>query len=155
MNDIHHPDTRPAGAPDCLFCAFDHPDLNTVLLDNATCYARLDNYPVAAGHVEVVPKRHVESFFDLHADEVADAYSLIVRARMHLQADYAPDGYTIGVNEGPAAGRTIDHVHIHLVPRWFGDVEDPRGGIRCVVPGPGPDAWMNREQQTTAAPEES
>lgn len=133
--------TDPLG---CLFCAYGDPALNRVFAQNTTCYARYDDYAAAPGHVEIVPKRHVESFFDLYLNEVADAYSLLVRAEMHLGHEHPADGYTIGVNEGRAAGRTIDHVHIHLIPRRFGDVPDPRGGVRGVVPGISPDAWAPR-----------
>lgn len=130
--------TPPRG---CLFCAYDRPDLNRVLAQNTTCYARYDNYPAAPGHIEVAPKRHVESFFDLTAQESADAVALLARARELVTAEHPCDGYTIGVNEGRAAGRTIDHVHIHLIPRTVGDVPDPRGGVRMVVSSRSPDEW--------------
>lgn len=131
----------PTRHDDCLFCRRDDPGLNRILAENGTCYTRYDNFPAADGHVEIVPKRHVESFFDLTPEEVVDAYDLLVQARDVVSQKYGPDGYTIGVNEGRAAGRTIDHLHIHLVPRIFGDVADPRGGIRQVVPNWNPDAW--------------
>lgn len=111
------------------------------MVENRTCYVRYDNFPAAEGHVEIVPKRHVESFFELTREEVMDVYDLLVQARDTVAEKFAPDGYTIGVNEGRAAGRTVDHLHIHLVPRTFGDVEDPRGGIRQVVPNCNPDSW--------------
>jgi diadenosine tetraphosphate (Ap4A) HIT family hydrolase len=127
----------------CLFCRRDDPQLNRVVAENGTCYARFDNYPAAEGHVEVVPNRHVESFWDLTPEEAADAYRLLrtVRATNEQFLRRLPDGYTIGVNEGRAAGRTIDHVHIHLIPRYYGDVEDPRGGIRQCAPNNNPDDW--------------
>jgi diadenosine tetraphosphate (Ap4A) HIT family hydrolase len=121
----------------CLFCQPDDPGLNTVLAANATCYARYDNYPVAPGHIEVVPLRHVESLFDLTPAEVADAWALLLTVRGAIAIVHRPDGYTIGVNEGAAAGRTIDHAHIHLIPRHLGDVPDPRGGHRGVGEGIG------------------
>jgi diadenosine tetraphosphate (Ap4A) HIT family hydrolase len=126
---------------DCIFCQQDNTELNHVITKNRTFYARLDNFPATDGHVEIVPKRHVESFFDLTRREMKDAYRLIKGARDHIADSYSPEGYTIGVNEGRAAGRTVDHLHIHLIPRRFGDVEDPRGGIRQVVPNCNPDAW--------------
>lgn len=126
----------------CLFCMLDNRQVNQVLIENRTCYVRRDNFPAASGHVEVVPKRHVVSFFDLTAREVRDVYDLMKRARDQITPDVGTDDYTIGVNEGPAAGRTIDHLHIHLIPRRRGDVKDPRGGVRQVVPnGYHPDAW--------------
>lgn len=126
----------------CLFCQRHNPDLNTVIAGNGTCWARLDNYPAAAGHIEVLPKRHVVSFFDLTPQELTDVYELLRQARAYVEANHpAPDGWTIGVNEGGAAGRTIGHLHIHLIPRYYGDVEDPRGGIRQCAPNSNPDAW--------------
>ena len=118
----------------CIFCAQDDPALNRIVAENGSCFARFDNFPAAAGHIEVVPKRHVESFWDLSAEEVADAYDLLAIVRKGLEQTYHPDGYTIGVNEGRAAGRTVDHLHIHLIPRHLGDVADPRGGVRCIFP---------------------
>ncbi|MGM1064614.1 HIT family protein [Saccharothrix sp. Mg75] len=126
---------------DCLFCSFDDTSINDLLVDGELCYVRRDNYPAAEGHVEVVPKRHVESYFDLTAEEAAEVYALIKEARRLLDRSYHPDGYTIGVNEGRAAGRTIDHLHIHLIPRYRDDVADPRGGVRHVLPGTDPDEW--------------
>lgn len=135
---------RSTGAPpiSCLFCMRDDASLNTVIDSNETFYARLDNFPATPGHVEVVPKRHVESFFDLNVSEVLDAYALMRAVEKELSTLHGPRGYTIGVNEGKVAGRSIDHLHIHLIPRYEGDVADPRGGIRQVVPNCDPDAWV-------------
>jgi diadenosine tetraphosphate (Ap4A) HIT family hydrolase len=129
---------------DCIFCRIDDPALNTVLEESANFYVRYDNFPATPGHVEIVPKRHVVSFFDLDAQEVAEAYELMLKARSALSATHAPQGYTIGINEGRAAGRTIDHLHIHLVPRYDGDVRDPRGGIRQALPNCDPSLWSQR-----------
>lgn len=132
----------------CLFCRRDDAAANTVVAENVTCYARLDNYPVSPGHLEIVPKRHVESYFDLTFTEVLDMHALLGTVRGSSANGQAPDGYTIGVNEGRAAGRTIDHVHLHLIPRHVGDVPDPRGGVRNVVPGRyTPDDWAARIEQ--------
>ncbi len=120
----------------CLFCDPDNGQ-HTVVGGNATAYARLDNFPVADGHMEVVPRRHVVSLFDLTDGEIVDVFRL---ARV-VAGDVLADGWTVGVNEGRAAGRTVDHVHLHLIPRRVGDVPDPRGGIRNVLPGISPDAW--------------
>jgi diadenosine tetraphosphate (Ap4A) HIT family hydrolase len=131
----------PARHATCLFCQ-DDGELNKILRENKTFYVRLDNFPAADGHVEIVPKRHVVSFFELTRHEVLDAYELIAAARDEIaRLTEEPHGYTIGVNEGEAAGRTIGHLHIHLIPRRLGDVEDPRGGIRQVLPNNDPDAW--------------
>jgi diadenosine tetraphosphate (Ap4A) HIT family hydrolase len=103
---------------------------------------RRDNFPATDGHVEIVPKRHVVSFFDLTRRELDDAFALLKKARHEIaQMASDPDGYTIGVNEGEAAGRTVDHLHIHVIPRRKGDVDDPRGDIRRIFPHCNPDAW--------------
>ncbi|WP_378245672.1 HIT family protein [Amycolatopsis speibonae] len=125
----------------CLFCQIHDPEVTKLMLDGKEIYVRWDNFPAAEGHVEVVPKRHVESFFDLTPSELTEAYELLKEARRTLDEKFRPDGYTIGVNERPAAGRTVDHLHIHLIPRHHGDVADPRGGIRHVLPGTNPDEW--------------
>jgi diadenosine tetraphosphate (Ap4A) HIT family hydrolase len=130
----------------CIFCRMNDPELNRLLAVYDTCYARWDNFPAAKGHVEIVPKRHVESFFDLDADELPELYELIKVTQKHLSREYSPAGYTIGVNEGRAAGRTIDHLHIHIIPRYVDDVSDPRGGIRNVLPGVSPDLWAVRQR---------
>lgn len=111
------------------------------MCENVSFFARYDNFPATDGHLEIVPKRHVESFFELSDQEIVEAYELIREAQKELQQKYEPDGYTIGVNEGEAAGRSIDHLHIHLIPRYHGDVTDPRGGIRQAVPNCDPDSW--------------
>ncbi|MFI9584479.1 HIT family protein [Streptomyces sp. NPDC052236] len=135
----------------CIFCQLHRPDVNRIMHENKTFYVRYDNFPAAAGHVEVVPKRHVESFFELTARELKDAYALIQAAQKQISKEHHPDGYTIGINEGRAAGRTVDHLHIHLIPRHFGDVEDPRGGIRRAAPNCEPDAWAQKSGRAEAA----
>lgn len=128
---------------DCLFCHPDDPTRNTVIARNATCYARLDNFPAAPGHIEVIPLRHALSLFDLTDGEAADAWRLLAAAREWVEREHGrPDGWTVGVNDGPAAGQTIGHLHIHAVPRWWGDVPDPRGGIRRALPNGDPAAWL-------------
>lgn len=96
--------------------------------------AFLDAYPVAEGHTLVVPVRHVLSVFDLPAEELADLWRLVGEVRAALAASYKPDGFTIGLNDGAAAGQTIPHAHVHVIPRRPGDVADPRGGVRRVIP---------------------
>lgn len=138
---MSHQPSVAADDSSCIFCELHRPDLNRIMQQNDTFYVRYDNFPATPGHVEVVPKRHVESFFDLTAGELRDAYALILAAQERITEESSPDGFTIGVNEGRAAGRTVDHLHIHLIPRHFGDVEDPRGGIRRAVPNCDPDVW--------------
>ena len=122
---------------DCLFCDKDNPEKNRIILENKLFYARWDNIPVSEGHAEIVPKRHVESFFELTEEELSKMYDLIRKTKEVIDEKYSPSGYNIGVNEGEAAGRTIHHLHMHLIPRYKGDVEDPKGGIRHIIPGKG------------------
>ncbi len=96
-----------------------------------------DRYPVSPGHTFVVPTRHVESIFFLSADELVGLLTAVREAKVALDADLHPDGFNIGVNVGVAAGQTVMHAHIHIIPRFSGDVPDPRGGIRHCVPGRG------------------
>ena len=128
-------------AEGCLFCAREDQTLNRVLRENELFYTRFDNFPSRPGHVELVPKRHVESFFDLTQPEVLAFYALMAETRTALLDAYAPDGFTIGVNEGKAAGRGVHHLHVHLIPRHIGDLPDPRGGIRRALPNGDPDLW--------------
>ena len=93
-----------------------------------------DAYPVTEGHTLVVPTRHVASLFELGPEERADVWALVGEVREALAASHGPDGFTIGVNDGEAAGQTVSHAHVHVIPRYAGDVADPRGGIRWVVP---------------------
>ena len=95
---------------------------------------KYDNYPVADGHVLIIPKRHVLSFLQLNESEVLGFYKILKMAQNILLLKYSLDGFTIGINQGKAAGQTIEHLHIHLIPRYFGDVDKPEGGIRKIIP---------------------
>jgi diadenosine tetraphosphate (Ap4A) HIT family hydrolase len=132
---------NPSSDPNCLFCRFNDQTVNKIFAESSNFYARRDNFPAAEGHLEIVPKRHVVSFFELTQAEVSEAYHLMAEVRVRLTELYKPEGYTIGVNEGRAAGRSVDHLHIHLIPRHFGDVDDPRGGIRQILPNCDPGLW--------------
>ena len=104
-----------------------------VLFENALAYAQHERSALSRGHVIAVPKRHVASFFEMTADEQSAVLALIREAQRAIQAQHRPDGYNIGVNVGKAGGQSRMHVHVHLIPRYAGDVADPRGGIRCVL----------------------
>ena len=123
--------------PDCLFCQYADPEKNAVISETELAYARWDNFPAAPGHAEIVPKRHVESYFELAEAELLSLHGLAMATREIIDRRYSPDAYTIGVNDGAAAGQTIPHVHLHLITRYEGDVANPRGGIRNVIPGMG------------------
>uniref|UniRef100_UPI0007C48C8C HIT family protein n=1 Tax=Streptomyces capuensis TaxID=1464056 RepID=UPI0007C48C8C len=143
-----------APQPDCLFCRRDDPE-NEVIAENGRFYARWDNYPAALGHAEIVPKDHAVSLFELTPDDVGELFELLLEVRSILDVEHHPDGYTIGVNEGRAAGRTIDHLHLHLIPRYDGDVPDPRGGIRHVLPGTDADQWSKQPGAPASTPAEA
>jgi diadenosine tetraphosphate (Ap4A) HIT family hydrolase len=93
-----------------------------------------DAFPVTAGHTLIIPKRHIPSFFDLADAERQDLLVLLDLARSELDREFAPAAFNIGINDGPAAGQTVPHLHIHLIPRYWEDGVDPRGGVRWVVP---------------------
>jgi diadenosine tetraphosphate (Ap4A) HIT family hydrolase len=112
-------------------CELCKPDM--VLLGDELAYVRYDNNSLTPGHVLVVPRRHVANFFDMTADEKNAVLALLDRAQAVIAEKHKPDGYNIGVNVGRAGGQSRMHVHVHLIPRYTGDVSDPRGGIRCVL----------------------
>lgn len=114
----------------CLFCR----DAKGVSLNNELAYSARDSYAVSPGHTVVIPKRHVSEFFDLTQDEVAACMDLINEEKELIDKEFNPDGYNIGVNVGPVAGQSILHTHIHIIPRYKGDVENPQGGVRHVLP---------------------
>lgn len=93
-----------------------------------------DAYPVTPGHVHIAPRRHVESFFELAPEEREAMLEMVDRAREWADEEHSPDGYNIGINVGEAAGQTVAHCNIHLIPRYRGDSPDPRGGVRWVQP---------------------
>ena len=93
-----------------------------------------DGFPVSPGHTLIIPKRHVASFFEITDAERTDLMSLLAAARDDLDRLFHPAGYNIGINDGAAAGQTVPHLHIHLIPRYEGDRDDPRGGVRWVLP---------------------
>jgi diadenosine tetraphosphate (Ap4A) HIT family hydrolase len=93
-----------------------------------------DLYPVSPGHTLVIPWRHVGSFFDLRPEERAGLMALVERTKATLDEEMRPDAYNLGLNDGRAAGQTVPHCHLHLIPRYAGDQDDPRGGVRWVIP---------------------
>lgn len=112
----------------CVFC--DYLNKKHYLLDNEHAFAIYDNYPVNKGHVLVMPKRHFPSYFDATPAEILAFNELIIGIKDLLDGELKPDGYNIGINIGESAGQTIFHLHIHVIPRYKGDVENPRGGVR-------------------------
>lgn len=118
---------------DCPFCNLDR----DVILESEYCYTIFDKYPVNPGHVLVISKRHEGDYFNLAKEEVEDLWQLVAKVKHFLEEEYHPDGFNVGFNVGSDAGQTIDHVHIHVIPRFKGDMDDPTGGVRHVIPGKG------------------
>jgi len=110
------------------------------LCANDLAFAIFDGFPVSPGHVLVTTRRIVETWFDASDDEQAALMALVkeVRRLLDLRLSPKPDGYNVGFNSGAASGQTVPHVHIHVIPRYLGDMPDPRGGVRHVIPGKGP-----------------
>jgi diadenosine tetraphosphate (Ap4A) HIT family hydrolase len=153
---------------ECIFCKV-YKDRKGVVYENKYFYAQFDTSPVSAGHLEVIPTRHIASLFDLTEDEwaylkpaISEAVRTIKKTDLkelykdflqdpankkstwfyekmldHTDIGKKPDAFNIGVNEGEAAGRTVHHLHIHIIPRYAGDVDDPVGGVRHIIPGMG------------------
>jgi mutator protein MutT len=124
-------------------------DAARIVLETPNCVAFLDKYPVADGHTLVVPRRTVGSLYDMPEAVQAEIWDTVRRARAILAERFNPAGFNIGVNDGAAAGQTIPHAHVHIIPRHAGDVPDPRGGIRWVIPIQA--AYWTRKETVTAA----
>lgn len=118
---------------DCPFC-FPEVDLE-LITESATAYAISDKYPVSLGHTLIIPKRHVENYFDLTFREQSACIFMLNYVKELLQERFHPDGFNIGINIQEAAGQTVYHAHIHLIPRYYGDVDKPEGGVRGVIHG--------------------
>ena len=115
----------------CPFCDFDRARL---VLESESAIALRDGFPVTDGHTLVIPRHHIQSIFQMNAADQAALWALVADVREQLIKDVSADAINIGVNDGWAAGQTIEHAHIHLIPRRQGDVADPRGGIRNIIP---------------------
>ena len=121
---------EPAGEP-CPFC---HPGAERTFFAGPLVLGLWDGYPVSPGHALLLPRRHVATWFEATEGERRDLLSGIDVARAAILERHQPDGFNVGMNLGPAAGQTVPHLHLHVIPRYAGDVEDPRGGIRWVLP---------------------
>ena len=116
----------------CLFCRTKNED---IIEENELAYATFDSYPVSNHHCLIIPKRHVKDYFDLNVEEITACDQLIKKIKIRLENDDSTvKGFNIGINSGEVAGQSIMHCHIHLIPRRQGDVENPQGGVRGVIP---------------------
>jgi len=116
-------------------CPFDNPPPDRIFHEDELIRCLWDAFPVSEGHALVITRRHVASWFDASADEQAAVMRGVEIARAEIEKTRQPDGYNVGFNVGEAAGQTVFHLHVHVIPRFRGDVEDPRGGVRWVIPG--------------------
>lgn len=116
----------------CPFCRYIM--LRDPVAGNDTFLALFDRYPVSQGHVLLIPRRHAADLFNLSLQEQSDLFSLLREVRQILDGRFHPDGYNVGINIGEAAGQTVGHLHVHVIPRYGGDVPDPEGGVRSVIP---------------------
>lgn len=124
----------------CPFCTL---PASRILRQNEHAVLVRDGFPVSLGHSLVIPKRHVCSFFEITSDERQALLDLLDAAKSAAHDEFHPDGYNIGINDGASAGQTVPHLHVHLIPRFAGDLPDPRGGVRWVIPHKA-DYWTGR-----------
>ncbi len=115
----------------CVFC---HLPSERIVAENEHAMLFFDGFAVSPGHSLIVSKRHVGSLFELSESERQALFALLDVAHSRLTESHHPDGFNIGINDGPAAGQTVPHLHVHVIPRYTGDQPDPRGGVRWVIP---------------------
>jgi diadenosine tetraphosphate (Ap4A) HIT family hydrolase len=115
----------------CPFC--ERMAKGEILIAAPYAAALADAFPVSPGHALVVPRRHVPGYFELSEEERADVWQLVSEVKARLDGERSPAGYNVGINVGEAAGQTVWHAHVHVIPRYAGDVKDPRGGVRWVI----------------------
>jgi diadenosine tetraphosphate (Ap4A) HIT family hydrolase len=127
----------------CPFCTL---PAARIVASNDLAMAIRDGYPISPGHTLLIPKRHVASIADATPDEMRSLWALLAEARRSLDESLQPAGYNIGINDGVAAGQTVMHLHVHLIPRFAGDRPDPRGGVRWIVPEKA-DYWSQRRPE--------
>ena len=113
----------------CIFC-----EIKDYVLENELAYGIFDKFPATKGHMLFIPKRHVANFFDITKEEREAIFDLVEEGKKMLDEKYNPDGYNVGVNVNKSGGQTVFHVHVHLMPRFNGDVIDPTGGVRGAIP---------------------
>lgn len=122
----------PVQEEECRFCLTK--SSRRIMIEGKYGFAAWDRHPASEGHFLVIPYRHFASYFDINDEEREELWSLVAQGREMCDEKYRPDGYNIGINVGAAAGQSIHHLHIHVIPRYKGDVEDPKGGVRGVIP---------------------
>jgi diadenosine tetraphosphate (Ap4A) HIT family hydrolase len=117
--------------PGCPFC---DATAEEIVIQNEFWFALWDKYPVSPGHLLLIPFRHIANYFDTTLQEQQALLQILDDAKRFLDEQYQPDGYNIGINVGKAAGQTVMHLHVHVIPRYHGDIGRPEGGVRGVIP---------------------
>ena len=115
----------------CKFCSIEN---DRIVIEGEMSIAFYDLYPVNTGHTLIVPKRHVSDYFELNSSEKNDIWKLVDTVKLYLEKEFKPDGFNVGINIGESAGQTIFHCHVHVIPRYKGDISNPEGGVRGVIP---------------------
>lgn len=115
----------------CPFCSLDG---SRIRHSTPSFLIIRDGYPVSPGHTLIIPKAHLASVFDLSPEQFAELHATVHWAKADIEQEFSPDGYNLGINDGPEAGQTVPHLHLHLIPRYRGDQPDPRGGVRWIIP---------------------
>lgn len=123
MNEVSH-------NVSCPFCRL---SADRVLMENSLALAVRDHRPVTPGHTLIIPKRHIQSLWEASEQEILAMFDILKRVKADLEREFDADGFNIGINVGPAAGQTVMHLHVHCIPRRWGDVRDPRGGVRKLI----------------------
>ncbi len=116
----------------CRFCMSSSG--RRIMIQGEYGFAAWDRHPASDGHFLVIPYRHFSDYFDISDEELVELWSLVAEGKKMADEKYKPDGYNIGINIGESAGQSIPHLHIHVIPRYKGDVENPKGGVRGVIP---------------------
>jgi len=124
----------------CVFCKLPK---ERVILETDLWFVVRDGFPISPGHTLIIPKRHINDYFDIVENEHKSLHDVIKESKVSLDSEFQPDGYNIGINCGEEAGQTVMHLHIHLIPRYKGDCDDPRGGVRWIFPDKA-DYWSNQ-----------
>lgn len=127
----------------CIFCKLRNEE--RIIGESAHTITFIDNYPASPGHTLVIPKRHFSTYFEATEEELLEIGKAIQNAKKFLDTEFSPDAYNIGINNGLMAGQSVMHLHVHLIPRYQGDVEDPKGGVRWILKNKA-DYWNNKSK---------
>jgi len=135
-NSQHYPDVEAEPQKsDCLFCQIALSLRQAEILERFNhCYVIKDEFPVSKGHLLIIPNEHTENWFTAKEEVRQDLMNALTVMKERLDLEYRPSGYNIGVNCGETAGQSVMHLHVHLIPRYKGDMDDPKGGVRGVIP---------------------